>query len=393
MRSRAASRARRPRRVIPPIAILAAAIGSLAVMGRLPRPVVGATKVVSSLSTRPRSAAARPGHPIVLAPPNVYAATMGPLDKRIAGVTPRVFVPDSSEGAVTVIDPKTYAVIDKFKVGRNPQHIGPSWDLSTLYSSNDLGNSLTPIDPRTAKPGPPISVTDPYNLYFTTDGMYAIVVAERFHRLDFRNPKTWAVAFSIPIAHRGANHLDFSADGKTLLLSCEFSGWVVKVDLAKRSVVGEINVGGEPIDVKLSPDGTVFYVANMKRGGVSIIDPATMVELAFLPTGMGAHGLYPSRDTKSLYVANRRSGTVSVIDFATRKVRATWTIGGSPDMGGVSTDGTELWLSGRYNSEVYVIDTRTGKLTHRIKVGRGPHGLSIFPQPGRYSMGHTGNFR
>jgi DNA-binding beta-propeller fold protein YncE len=94
-------------------------------------------------------------------------------------------------------------------------------------------------------------------------------------------------------------------------------------------------------------------------------------------------------------VSNRLGGSVTVIDFATRQPVGTWTIpgGGSPDMGGVSSDGSQLWLSGRYHSEVYVFDTATGALAHRIPVGRGPHGLALFPQPGRFSMGHTGNYR
>jgi YVTN family beta-propeller protein len=119
-----------------------------------------------------------------------------------------------------------------------------------------------------------------------------------------------------------------------------------------------------------------------------------MRETAFIPTGTGAHGLYPSRDAKAFYVSNRLEGSVSVISSAAPfGVQATWKIGGSPDMGGVSTDGTQLWLTGRYHKAVYVIDTRTGQLLHTIKVGTGPHGLCLFPQPGRYSMGHTGNFR
>ena len=324
---------------------------------------------------------------------NVYAATMHGLDGRGRAITPRVYVPNSDEGTVSVIDPATYTVVSTFAVGKNPQHIGPSWDLGVLYVSNNLGNSLTPVDPQTATPGPVVPVTDPYNLYFTPDGRSAIVVAERLRRLDFRDPHTWKLQYSIAIPHKGANHLDFSSDGKTFLISCEFSGWVVKMDLTTRTIVGELNVKGEPIDVKLAPDGTVYYVANMSRGGVSVIDPTTMTEVEFLPTGMGAHGLYPSRDTTRLYVSNRHANSVSVIDFATRKVVDTWRFTGTPDMGSVSADGKELWLAGRYSREVYVIDTTTGTLTHRIPVGRGPHGLTFFPQPGRYSLGHTGNYR
>jgi YVTN family beta-propeller protein len=124
------------------------------------------------------------------------------------------------------------------------------------------------------------------------------------------------------------------------------------------------------------------------------IDPAQFNVIGFLHTGAGAHGLYPSRDARMLYVSNRTAGTVSVVDFTTRRVTQTWNLGSSsPDMGGISNDGKTLWLSGRYSAEVYAIDTQTGRLRARIPVGLGPHGLCVWPQPGRYSLGHTGILR
>src|SRR5882762_5839344 len=102
-----------------------------------------------------------------------------------------------------------------------------------------------------------------------------------------------------------------------------------------------------------------------------------------------------SRDARVMYVSNRGEGSVSVVSFATGRPIAKWRIpgGGSPDMGGVSANGKVLWLSGRYNEEVYAISTRTGRLLRRIPVGAGPHGLCVWPQPGRYSIGHTGILR
>ena len=335
-----------------------------------------------------------PGKQVGGEPGNVYTGTeAGKWSPAVAGVPERVYVPNSDGRSVDVIDPATFTVIDRFRVGRTPEHVTPSWDLKSLYVDNTDGDTLTPIDPRTGKPGTPIPVTDPYNLYFTPDGSRAIVVAERFRRLDFRDPHTWQVVGSLPIPRAGADHLDFSLDGRFFLITAEFSGYVLKVDTERMRVVSELYVGGSPIDVKLSPDGSVFYVANQRRNGVSVIDAAQMRELAFVPTGKGAHGLYVSRDTRSLYVTNRGGGGVSVIDLATRSLRTTWPFLGSPDMGGVSPDGSQLWLSGRYNREVYVLDTTTGKLLHRIAVGRGPHGLCLFPQPGQFSMGHTGVYR
>jgi YVTN family beta-propeller protein len=325
---------------------------------------------------------------------DVYAHTgAGQLSAAVAGDSPRVYVPNSEANTVDVIDPATFKVIDHFAVGALPQHVTPSWDLKTLYVDNDAGNSLTPIDPRTGRPGAAIPVEDPYNLYFTPDGASAIVVAERLHRLDFRDPRTWALRASVAVPYAGVDHADFTADGTTMIASCEFSGWLVRVDVAAMKLTGALHVGGQPIDVKLSPDGSVFYVANQSRGGVSVIDAGTFRETRFIRTGAGAHGLYPSRDGSRLYVSNRAAGSVTVLDFHTGAVLATWRIGGSPDMGGVSAEGSQLWLSGRYNAAVYVIDTQTGRLIHTIAVGAGPHGLSVFPQPGRFSLGHTGVYR
>ena len=325
---------------------------------------------------------------------NVYGA-IGPnnMSAAVQGITPRVYVPNTNSNTVDVIDPSTYQVVDQFDTGKLPEHITPSWDMKHLYVDNDIGNTLTELDPATGKPVRTIVVDDPYNLYFTPDGSRAIVVAERQRRIDFYDPHTWTKVGSYTILHSGPNHLDFTADGKYLLISCEFSGYVVKVDVQNMKGVVALYVGGKPTDVRLSPDGKVFYVANEHRNGVSVVDPVAMKEVKFIPTAPGTHGFVVSRDGKSLYVTNRLAGSVSVLDFATQQITATWDTGGSPDMGGVTADGRELWLSGRYNAVVYVIDTFTGRVTHRIPVGSGPHGICVFPQPGRYSLGHTGNYR
>jgi len=313
---------------------------------------------------------------------------------------PLVYVPNSESDTVDVIDQRTFRIVRQFAVSGLPQHVVPAWDLRTLYVTNDTGNSLTPIDPITGRPkGSMIPVDDPYNMYFTPDGSYAIVVAERLQRLDFRNPHTFRLHHSLHVPCFGVDHLDFTADGRYLLASCEFSGQLIVVDVARERVVRTIDLpdgrAGMPQDVKLSPDGRIFYVADMHAGGVWEVDAQTFRVAHFLATGAGAHGLYPSRDARDLYVTNRSEGSISVVSFRTRRAVAKWRLpgGGSPDMGGVSADGKVLWLSGRYNAQVYAISTRTGRLLARIPVGSGPHGLCVWPQPGRHSLGHTGIMR
>ncbi len=325
---------------------------------------------------------------------NVYAHALGDeFSPAVAGVPVRVYVPNSAAGTVSVIDPETFKVIDRYPTGEVPHHVTPSWDLTELYVNNTEGNTFTVIDPRSGKPVKQIPIEDPYNLYFTPDGTKAIVVAERYQRLDFFERQTWRKIKSVSIPWPGVDHGDFTADGRYFLASTEFSGQLVKVDTETMEVVGRANVGSLPIDVKVSPDGKVFYVANQGRHGVSIVDPETMTEIGFLKTGAGAHGLNASRDATLLYVSNRLDGSISVIDFATRTVKETWKVGGSPDMIQVSADGRQLWVSNRYHGSVSVVDTTTGTLITTIATGAGAHGLSLFPQPGRYNVGHNGVFR
>lgn len=339
-----------------------------------------------------------PGMPPPLRPDDVYAADRaGRLSATVVHDPPRVYVPNSLSNTVDVIDPATFRVIASYRVGRLPQHVVPSYDLRTLWVNNDLGNSLTPIDPRTGRPGRPVPVDDPYNLYLTPDGASAMVMAEARRRIDFRNPHTMALQHSLAVGCAGVNHADFTADGRFFLASCEFSGQLIVADTGGHRILRRIVLPASsmPQDVKLSPDGRTFYVADMGAGGLWRIDAATFRRTGFIRTGRGAHGLYVSRDSRSLYVSNRGAGSISVLSYASGRVARTWRIpgGGSPDMGGVSADGRVLWLSGRYDGVVYAIDVVHWRLLHKIKVGNGPHGLCVFPQPGRYSLGHTGIFR
>jgi YVTN family beta-propeller protein len=353
-----------------------------------------------------------PGMPPVPDPDNLYSEIgADKLSAAVAGHLELVYVPHVQSNDVYVIDPKTFQVVDKFKVGLNPQHVVPSWDLQTLWVTNNAEGttkgSLTPIYPRTGKPGLAVSVDDPYNMYFSPDGKSAIVVAEALKRLDFRDPHTMKLQYSIATPGcGGVNHADFSIDGRFAIFTCEFSGGLAKIDLVHRKVMGYLKLsrGGMPQDIRVSPDGSKFYVADMHADGLFVIDADAFKEIGFIETGMGTHGIYPSRDGRKLYVANRGShkihgvkggpGSVSVVDFATGKVEANWPVpgGGSPDMGNVSADGKTLWLSGRYDNVVYAFDTTSGE-AKVVKVGLEPHGLAVWPQPGRYSLGHTGNMR
>jgi YVTN family beta-propeller protein len=439
---------RRSGKALGAAVVVMAALGVATMSARLGAQPGGAASGAAAASAPKAAAAAAPavttipGMPPVSDPRNLYSeVAAGKISPALREDLERIYVPNLRSNDVYVVDPNAMKVVDRFKVGIGPQHIVPSWDLRTLWVTNNAegrtDGSLTPIDPKTGKPGKAIPVDDPYNMYYTPDGKSAIVVAEARKRLDFRDPKTMEMQYAIDAPGcPGINHADFSIDGRFAIFTCEFSGTLVKIDLVERKVAGYLKLTmpstrfkeapgprvqpgqvwepgeseictvtkGMPQDIRSSPDGKRFYIADMHADGVHVVDGEAFKQVGFIATGLGAHGLYPSRDGKSLYVANRGShkihgprlgnGGVAVIDFASEKVVARWGIpgGGSPDMGNVSADGKYLWLAARYDDVIYRFDTANGEV-RQIKVGAEPHGLTVWPQPGRYSLGHTGNLR
>ena len=363
-----------------------------------------ATIILALSLAFPYAAFAAPlaGMPPVLDPNDIYSANKANnLSEVVRNMPERVYVPNLQSSTVTVIDPKTYKVLKTIKTRRGPQHVVPSWDLKTLWVNDNIGNYLTPIDPVTVTAGKDIYVHDPYNLYFTPNGKYAIVMAEADKEIVFRDPHTMAIKKVVKVPCAGVNHVDWSADGTYFVATCEFSGMLLKLDTAKMKVIGKAllphknSMRPMPQDVKISPDGKSFYIADMASNGLWIMPADKFGKVTFLKTGRGTHGLYVTRDSKTLLITNREEGSVSVLRFSDNKLIAKWLIpgGGSPDMGNISADGKFFWVSGRYDNEIYVFDIEKGKFVRRIKVGKEPHGLTIWPQPGRYSLGHTGIMR
>jgi YVTN family beta-propeller protein len=339
-----------------------------------------------------------PGMPPVPDAHNVYAdAAANMLNDVTRRAKPLVYVPHTRSGDVWVIDPATFQVVGRYPAGVEVQHVVPSWDMRTLYATDDRGNTVTPFNPETGLPGPRIPVIDPYNMYFSPDGRAAIVVAEARRKLIWYDQRTWKIEKELAVPQcAGIDHADFTPNGRIAVFSCEFDGRVAVIDVAARSLLRLIDMPHRnhhmgPQDVKLAPDGSVFYVADSDQNGLWVIDGAATKVLREIPTGKGAHGLYLDREGKRLFVTNRHEGSVSVLDPFTGKELTKWHVPGATfDMGGLTADGKQLWLSGRYDNHVWVLNADNGHLIHEIPVGSGPHGLCVWPQTGRYSLGHTG---
>lgn len=358
--------------------------------------------LVTVFSFQQAEAAPLVGMPAVLDTHNIYSEnTPNNLSPAVKGQKELVYVPNFQSASVSVIDPKTFKVIKTIKTKAGAQHVVPSWDLQTLWVNDNKGNYLTPIDPYTVSARKDIYVHDPYNLYFTPDGKSAVVMAEADRQVVFRDPQTMKIQHTTKVPCDGVNHADWSMDGNQFVVTCEFSGKILMLDTLSGKVLKVATLhsngmhGAMPQDIKLSPDGKTFYIADMASNGIWVMPANNFGKFTFIKTGKGAHGLYVTRDSKNLLITNREEGSISVLRFTDNKLVDKWLIpgGGSPDMGNLSTDGKQFWVSGRYDSEVYVFDVQKGKFITRIKVGSEPHGLTYWPQPGRYSLGHTGIMR
>ncbi|WP_187438346.1 YncE family protein [Actinomadura decatromicini] len=351
---------------------------------------------------------------------DVYAAAgPGMIAPGARGTPPRLYVANGPR--VDVVDPSGPRLVARLPAGAAA--VVPSWDLRRLWAADPMRGLLVPFGSHGVGRAFFVPVASPAGLYFTPDGRDALVLAvppsrsggrggwsphndpsrsggrggSSPHndpgRVDVRDPRTMLRKATVPLPC-AAGHADFVADGSALVASCPAAGGLARVDLAGRRVSGVLRLpdGARPGDLRLSPDGAVFYVADPVKGGLWLVDARRFVLLGFVPAVPGARGLAVSRDARRLFVVG--NGILAAVDFAARRVASRWPLPGvgSPAPGGVSSDGTVLWLADAAGL-VYAVSTRTGRVVRRLWVGGRPTSLRLNPQPGRYSLGGTGLYR
>lgn len=329
---------------------------------------------------------------------NVYAATYARGARDAGTDDPAYLYVPNADGTTTIIDQRSKRIIRTLDSGSLSQHVSPSFDMKTLYVNASVANHLVALDPGDGTTSRILAAPRPYNLYFTPDGATAVIMSEQNNRIVFADPKTFFPRSSLSDPRcLGPNHAEFSANGRFFVVTCEFSGSLLKVSTESHAAIGHLDLGdtSKPQDIRLSPDGTTFYVADLTQNRVVMLGWKRLKVVGSIRTPAGPHAFTLSRDGRYFYISDRGAGKVSVLSTATNRIVDTWVIpgGGSPDMGGVSANGRLLWLSGRYDGYVYGFNTLTGTLISKIFVGGSPHGLAVWPQPGRYSLGHNGDIR
>ena len=169
------------------------------------------------------------------------------------------------------------------------------------------------------------------------------------------------------------------------------SSSVSVIDTASNSVVATVGVGGRPIGVGITPDGSRAYVANSNSNSVSVVNTASNTVVATVGVGSVPQGLAITPDGFRAYVANSFSNSISVINTASNTVIATVGVEASPTGVAITPGGTRVYVTdGSFTfGSVSVIDTLTNTVVAIVPVGYGPIGVAITPDGSRVYVANT----
>ena len=329
----------------------------------------------------PLSRRAALGHLAAL--PALLAAALLPAAARATAVPRPIFVLNSLDATVSVIDPVSFAEIKRIPTGKEPHHLYLTPDEKSLLVANALGNSLTFIDPVTAEVQRVLpDIIDPYHLRFSPDMKWFVTAANRLDHVDLYHwlPQNTAQPLKLVkriSAPKTPSHLFIDSRSTVVYVSLQDSDELLAIDLATQAPRWKIKVGKMPADVFLSRDDKRLFVGLTGDRFVEVYDvsgPAPKL-LQRIATGMGAHAFRARGDGKHLFVSNRVANTISMIDIQTMAVVADLPGPSGPDCMEVLADGKTLLVTSRWARKLSFIDIDNRKLLRQVPVGKSPHGV------------------
>lgn len=294
-------------------------------------------------------------------------------------LTTPVFVLNSLDATVSVIDPATWTETRRIPTGKEPHHLYLTPDEKSLIIANSAGDSLLFVDPRSGDVQRTVRGTlDPYHLRFSPDMKWFVTAGNRLNHIDvYRwDGKDLSLAKRIP-SGKTPSHVWIDSRSTTAYLTMQDSDELVAVDLATQTIKSRTRTGAMPADVFGTPDDRTLLVGLTGSDGVEVFDisggaPRSIRKIV---TAAGAHAFRSAGDRRHVFVSNRVANTISKIDFHTMEVVASYNAPGGPDCMDVSADGRLLMVTSRWSRKLTVIDTETRKIVRQVKVGTSPHGV------------------
>jgi len=292
---------------------------------------------------------------------------------------PPVFVLNSLQADVSVVDPATWTERGRIATGKEPHHLYLTPDEKSLIIANALGDSLTFVDPRTAQVQRTVNgIIDPYHLRFSPDMKWLVTAANRLNHVDFYRWDGSDLTLVKRLAtSRTPSHLWIDAASRTVYSSMQDSDELVAIDIPTQTIRWRTPTGAMPADVYGRPDGKLLFVGLTGSDSVEVFDisGAQPRSVQRIQTGKGAHAFRAAGDGRHLFVSNRVANTISKIDMQDSRVVDSYPAPGGPDCMDVSADGRYLYVSARWARKLLVIDTQQRKVAQEVRVGKSPHGV------------------
>ena len=309
-------------------------------------------------------------------------AAMGgvPARAQTAPAAPPVFVLNSLDATVSLIDPQTWTERQRVPVGKEPHHIYLTPDQKSVIVANSAGDSLSFFDPRTGVLQRTVfDIIDPYHLRFSPDMKWFVTAANRLDHVDIYrwDGKDLKLAKRI-VTGKTPSHIWIDAASTVAYVTMQDSNELIAVDLATQRIRWRVATGPMPADVFGLPGDKTLLVGLTGSDAVQVFDVSGAEPRAMpqpITTGKGAHAFRAAGDGKSVFVSNRVANTISRIDLGTLTVSQTYPVPGGPDCMEVSADGKTLYVTSRWSRKLSVVDLVTGKVSRTVAVGRSPHGV------------------
>jgi YVTN family beta-propeller protein len=321
---------------------------------------------------------------LALSPALARAAPAEPPASTPAGpvssvLTHPIFVLNSLDADVSVIDPSTWTETKRIPTGKEPHHLYLTPDQKSVIVANALSDSLTFIDPRTAEVQRTVrGIVDPYHLRFSPDMKWFVTNANRLNHVDFYRWDGKDLALVKRVATgKTPSHLWIDSKSATVYASMQDSDELVAIDMATQAIKWRTPTGTSPADIYVTPDDRTLFLGLTGGEGVEVYDVGGTQprKLDSVVTAKGSHAFRAAGDGRHLFVSNRVSNTVSKVDTQARKEVAVYPAPGGPDCMDLSSDGRTLLVTSRWARKLTVIDTASRQIVRQVKVGKSPHGV------------------
>jgi YVTN family beta-propeller protein len=315
---------------------------------------------------------------------SAVAQAQAELAKPALNAKPPIFVLNSLDASVSIIDPVSFQEVRRVPTGKEPHHLYLSPDEKSLLVANALADSLTLLDPRTGDIQRVITgISDPYQLRFSPDMKWFLTAANRLNHVDiYRATPHVGGGVDLVLAKRiptgkTPSHINVDSKSSVAYVTMQDSDELVAIDLNTQAIRWRVPTGKMPADVFITPDDSHLLVGLTGDRAAEVYDVSgtKAVLVKRIPTGEGAHAFRAWGDKRHVLLSNRAGNTISRIDLQTFGVVATYPAPGGPDCMDLMADGKTLLVTSRWARKLTVIDTTQGKVVRQVAVGRSPHGV------------------